>query len=418
MKILQLVPRLPYPPSDGGKIGILGITRGYLRAGHEVRLMGFDADGAEASFAAGLGRELAGYYVEPMPRWKSVASATRSLLSRRPFLREKYWSSSMFDAVCAAYEQWRPDFVHIDHSHMGAYGLELKRRHRDARVYLRAHNVEIAIWRRLKTTAGNAFSRAFYADQARLVRDYERVLFSTLDGVVPLTPVDAERVMLEAPDAAIYTMPAGCELRDAVPLRPGIGEDPRLCFVGFLDWIANRDGITWFVEDVWPRIRARWPNARLDVVGRASTPIRCLADTPGVHYHGYVDDLDAVLRNVDVAVVPLRIGGGMRIKILDFLSRGLPTISTSVGAEGIAHSWHGQHVFELADHADGFLHALELLSEGAARRQALAESGRRFIEHEFDWTALMTRFCRWVEAAGTARVPDEAPPRVGLAGAV
>jgi polysaccharide biosynthesis protein PslH len=395
LKVLQLVPRLPYPPSDGGKIGILGITRGYVRAGHEVRLFGFDSDGARAAFEQGLAPELAGPYVETMPRSKAVRSALRSAVVRRPFLREKYWSDSMWRHVRAAYEAWRPDLVHLDHSHMGAYGLELKRRWPGARVFLRAHNVEFVIWERLRATATNAPARAFYADQARMVRAYERRLFTTLDGVVALTPVDAARVATESPTANVYTMPAGCELQPAVPLRPDIGADLRLGFVGFLDWIANRDGIGWFVDDVWPRIRARWPRATLDVVGRATSPIQSLLGTEGVRYLGYVEDLEAVLRNVDVAVVPLRIGGGMRIKILDFLSRGLPTVATSVGAEGIPAAWNGQRVLELADDPEAFVGVLEKLAADEVYRSALAAAGRRFVAAEYDWRTLMTRFCEW-----------------------
>lgn len=396
VKILQLVPRLPFPPSDGGKIGILGIVRGYVRAGHQVRLLGFDSDHSAAAFERGLAPMLSGHYVERMPAWKPFAAGLGSLATRRPFLREKYWSRSMKHAVFQNCAEWRPDFVHIDHSHMAAYGLAIKERWPDLRVYLRAHNVDFVIWERLHATARNVISRAFYADQARIVRAYERRLFADLDGVVPLTDVDAERVLAEAPSAHTYTMPAGCELQERVPIRDRIADDPRLCFVGLLDWIANRDGIVWFLEEVWPGIRRRWPRAELDVVGRSSTPIRQLTGTPGVTYHGFVERLEPVLARADAAVVPLRIGGGMRIKILDFLSRGIPTISTTVGAEGIPVRWRGQDVLKTADAPAEFVSVLDELCAVDGLRETLAGRGRDFIVAEYDWAVLMDRFCHWV----------------------
>ncbi len=403
MKILQLVPRLPFPPSDGGKIGILGIVHGYVRAGHEVRLLGFDADDSRAEFARELGPLLSGYYVERMPGWKTALAASASIVSRRPYLREKYWSRSMARQVLDSFDRWQPDFVHVDHSHMGAYGLALKQQRPEARVFLRAHNVEYVIWERLQATATNPINGAFYRDQAMMVRAYERRLFSSLDGVVPLTAVDAERVSSAAPSARVYTMPAGCELQESVQLRDRITDDPRLCFVGLLDWIANRDGIVWFIEHVWPLVRSRWPRARLDVIGRATAPIRQLSQTEGVVYHGFVERLETVLSTADCAVVPLRIGGGMRLKILDFLSRGVPVISSSVGAEGIPATWGGKEVFKTADSPADFVRELaELCGSGDLRRD-LSERGRGFVAAEYDWAVLIDRFCRWVAVQSPAR---------------
>lgn len=396
MKILQLVPRLQYPPTDGGKIGILGITLGYIRAGNQVRLVGFDSDGARDAFEQGLGPMLSGFYIEKMPSWKPVVAGLSSVATRRPFLRQKYWSPRMARRVLEIYATWKPDFIHIDHSHMGVYGLLLKEHWPEARVYLRAHNVDFVIWERLRSTATNPISRIFYADQAALVRAFERRLFTCLDGIVPLTSVDAERVSLEAPAVRLYTMAAGCELREQVPLRETIADDPRLCFVGLLDWIANRDGIVWFLEDVWPRIRQRWPRACLDVIGRATRPIRPLFEGNGVTYHGFVDRLEPILSTADFAVVPLRIGGGMRIKILDFLSRGIPTISSSVGAEGIPATWNGREVLKIADTPDDFVRVISQLCATPGLRAELADRGRQFIAEEYDWTVLMDRFCQWV----------------------
>lgn len=394
MKVLQLVPRLPFPADDGGKIGILGIAEGYLRLGCAVHMGGFDQEHRRAAFAAGFGHRLAGYFVEDLSRFDHLRAAVYGLLSNRPFIREKYWSTGFLESLLRAVDDFEPDLVHLDHSHMGSYGLEIQHRYPGLPCIVRAHNVEHTVWDRMADAERRGLQRAALRHYAASVKRFEGELFSAMDGVLAISEVDAQRIRAIAPGARLTIMPAGYPLSSAVTLRPDASLAPRLAFVGYIDWAPNRDGVQWFVSTIWPDIRARWPDATLDVIGRNSgAPLPAAA---GVRYLGFVDDLGQALASVDLAVVPLRIGGGMRVKILDFLSRGLPVVSTAVGAEGIPVEHHGQRVVELAESAGDFVAVAERLLPSLERRAALARAGRQLIEEQFDWTALVRRVLDWV----------------------
>jgi glycosyltransferase involved in cell wall biosynthesis len=198
-------------------------------------------------------------------------------------------------------------------------------------------------------------------------------MFGRFDGVVSISAVDTALIRRQCPSARIHEMPAGYALNEPAPLRPDMLVDPRLCFVGSLDYTANRDGLAWFVAEVWPAIRARFPAASLTVAGRSATAVRFLEDAPGVRYVGFVAN----------------------VKILDLLSRGVPTISTTVGAEGTRTEHGGTKVVALADDAAQFVAQIARLASDAPARFAMAREGRRLIAAQYDWRPLVSGYCDW-----------------------
>ncbi len=395
MRVLQLVPRLPYPPDDGGKIGILGILDAFVGLGHQVRLLGFDEEGQRDAFVAARGSRLDAYAVEGIPAARILAAKARVGLGVGTYLVDKYWSPTLARRLVDEFERWQPDLVHLDHSHMGSYGLHLKARHPHAMICMRAHNVESVIWHRRAQLAPDPLRRAVFARQARLAERAERVLFERLDGVVSISEVDTAMIRAQAPGARVYEMPAGYQLNRQTALRESIDDGPRLCFVGSLDYTANRDGLAWFMDSVWPALRARFPAATLQVAGRSAAAVPFLQGREGVSYHGFVSDVAQITDAADIAVVPLRIGGGIRLKILDFLSRGLPIIATRIGAEGTQVEHAGGDVLRLAEDAAQFVAQVESL-QALETREGMAERGRALIAERYDWQPLVRRYCDWV----------------------
>ena len=184
MKVLQLVPRLPYPPDDGGKIGILGITNGYLALGHQVYMGGFDQEGTRAAFEANLAPHLSGHLVHSLSSFDHRRAALGALALKRPFIRDKYWSRAFFTDCVRIVEQFEPDLVHLDHSHMASYGVALKQRFPELTCVLRAHNVEYTVWQRMAANADNAVKRALLNRMGGAVKRFEGCVFSELDGIL------------------------------------------------------------------------------------------------------------------------------------------------------------------------------------------------------------------------------------------
>jgi glycosyltransferase involved in cell wall biosynthesis len=215
-------------------------------------------------------------------------------------------------------------------------------------------------------------------------------------------------VRAQCPTARVYEMPAGCNLQQPVILRATLADGPRLCFIGSLDYTANVDGLEWFIDAVWPVVLRRLPGATLTVAGKSATTMKFLRGAAGVRYVGYVADVASVTNAADIAVVPLRIGGGMRVKVLDFLSRGLPIVTTAVGSEGIPRIYGGREVYRVADTPTEFANQLVDLSASLVSRQQLADAGRELIAEKYSWQGLVDGFCKWVE--GSVVVPGQPVP--------
>ena len=402
MKILQLVPRLPYPPDDGGKIGIAGILEAFTRLGHVVTLGGFDEENRLAEAVAALRRHASDWFVEDIPVSRVLRSKLLVGLGVAPYVREKYFSPSFARKVLATIESWKPDVLHVDHSHMGSYALLARQRVPGLKFWVRAHNVESTIWERRAAVAGDPVRAAIFKRQAVLVRRFETKLFEAADGVLAISEIDAQRIRDQAPRVHIHEMAAGCDLKASAELRASIADDLRFCFVGSLEYTANTDGLAWFLAEVWPAVRRAYPGATLVVAGRSSSRVRFLESVPGVTYVGFVDDVRTVTDHADLAIVPLRIGGGMRVKVLDFMSRGMPIIATRIGAEGIPSAYCGRPTLRLADTADEYLQQIrELLP--LERRAELARTGRELIEKKYAWTALVDEYCRMIRQTSQPR---------------
>lgn len=396
MKILQLVPRLPYPPDDGGKIGIAGILEAFNRLGHLVTVGGFDEENRLAEAVPALREHAADWFVEDIPSSRVLRSKLLVGLGVAPYVREKYFSTSFARKVLATIEAWKPDVLHVDHSHMGSYALLARQRVPGLKFWVRAHNVESTIWERRAAVAADPLRAAIFKRQAALVRRFETKLFEAADGVLAISEIDAQRIRDQAPHVHIHEMAAGCDLKAHAEPRASIAADPRFCFVGSLEYTANTDGLAWFVAEVWPAIRRAYPGATLVVAGRSSSRVRFLESLPGVRYLGFVDDVRTVTDNADIAVVPLRIGGGMRVKILDFMSRGMPIVATRIGAEGIPSIYRDRPTLRLADTADEYLRQIhELLP--LQQRVQLAGTSRELIEKKYAWTALVGEYCRLIQ---------------------
>jgi glycosyltransferase involved in cell wall biosynthesis len=166
--------------------------------------------------------------------------------------------------------------------------------------------------------------------------------------------------------------------------------NPRnLVFIGSMDWLPNVDGVTYFAHDILPRIRHAEPDVTFTIVGRAPTPaVQQLAQIPGVQVTGRVEDIRPYLAEAAVNVVPLRIGGGTRLKIFEAMAAGRASISTRVGAEGLP-TQDGRHLL-LADDPDAFANAVVTLLRQPSKRQAIETEARALVTRQYDWSVAAT----------------------------
>ncbi len=250
-------------------------------------------------------------------------------------------------------------------------------------VVLFEHNVEHVIWKRLAQTPGPAWRRALLELEWRKMRRFEAAACTRATLTLAVSEADRTLLAATAPGARVAAVETGVDIAYFAP--NGWHEKPAtIVFTGSLDWYPNEDAVLHFVNEILPRVRAEVDAARFVVVGRhPSLKLREAAEAAGAIVTGTVDDVRPYLAEAAVCVVPLRIGGGTRLKIFEALAMAKPVVSTTIGAEGLPVT-SGEHLV-LADGAEDFARAVVALLRDPARRRALAEAGRALVEERFSW---------------------------------
>ena len=279
-------------------------------------------------------------------------------------------------------------------------------------IVLFEHNVEYMIWKRLRDTAPSTWRRTLLEVEWRKMRRYEARACVRTAGVITVSELDRRLLAAAAPGARLTSIPTGV---DTIYFAPnGTAEHPgRLVFTGSMDWYPNEDAILYFVDAILPDIRREVPHVSLEVVGRnPSDRLQAAASSVGVHVTGIVEDVRPHVRAAEVYIVPLRVGGGTRLKIFEAMAMRKAVVSTTVGAEGLPLR-PGQHFLQ-ADKPAEFAQAVVALLRDRARREDLAQAGRRLVEERFSWSQVAREFesaCREVTTRthrrGHAPVPRE-----------
>lgn len=396
MNLLQLTHRLPWPPIDGGKKGTLGFVDGYRRHPavdrHDLVCM---CPVEEADWAREWRPDGTTLAVDLMDARNSAARVlANTLFSSAPFNMAKYRRAPFARLVEAAIRATPPDVVHFDSLHTAHYAHLVGRLAPKALKVLRCHNAEHVIMERLAESQANPLKRALVGVQAARLKAYEARALDDFDLILAITEADAARFRAMNPrcGARMIVLPAGADLPDALPAAPPMvlpeGAGPlRMVHIAAMDWLPNQEALRWLLREVLPRLDRLGVAYRLDVIGK-NMPREFLDwRQPGVTVHGFVRDLAPLTASARLALVPLQVGGGMRVKILDYWAMGIPVLATRVGAEGLT-DYH-EPVVALADTPDDFAAAVARLAAHPAERAALRGAAFDKVSAHYGWPALV-----------------------------
>lgn len=387
MRILWITTVLPDPPDSGGKIVTSQLVRGLANRGHEITLFALASEAPKrptpisSSSSSSLG-ELAEVHLFGLDFQRaSPFQMTRHLFLRRPYVISKYWHEEAWRAIRRLLEDRSFDVVHLDHLHTVPYGIRARREFRIP-IALTAHNVETVLWEQLGRIERDPVKRAYFRRQAKRMRAYESSVLPHLDAIAVLSAADAGRMKELQPEARVIVLPPAADLEFEYDRPLEAPEEPAsVAFVGAMDWLPNIDGAIWFSHRVWPQVRAAVKGAKLYLVGRNPLrSVRRLADRD-VIVTGWVEDVREFVARAQVVVAPLRVGSGVRIKILNALAMGKAVVSTPIGAEGL-DVIDGEHLW-LADSEESFTPKVIGLLSDPVRRGRLGEAGRRLIRERY-----------------------------------
>lgn len=319
--------------------------------------------------------------IAPRGSPRFFAQLAANLVSPLPLAVARYRSNIMRSQIARLIETEHYDAVVADFLSITPNFDDL------SKCVLFQHNVESMIWRRHAEHAASPQRRIYFRSQARRMERYERAVCRAVRRVISVSPADSQMMRESFGVERIDDVPTGVDV-DYFRRPPNPPPTSDLVFVGAMDWLPNIDGALWFMAEVFPLIRAARPATTITFAGRNPSPeIRGLA---GVHVTGTVPDVRPYLWGASVSIVPLRIGGGTRLKIYEAMAAGVPVVSTRVGAEGLAVT--DGHDIRLADDAESFArNVLQLLDNPAERKVTFAD--------QFSWESVTERFEQILEAS-------------------
>jgi glycosyltransferase involved in cell wall biosynthesis len=387
MKILWINPNLLHPTTNGGRIRTLEMLR-QLHLRHEIHYVAFEGP----SNQEGLRRsaEYASHVDQVKrraPHRYSLAFAGQlatGLFSPLPVAIGRYRSPELQRLLERLLRQGSYDSVVCDFLAATASMPDL------GRAVLLQHNVETIIWRRHAQHARNPVAGFYLRLQAERMLRYERDVCRASRRVVAVSPVDAGNMRSLFGISDVPDVPTGVDMDYFAP-PPQLQPVSDIVFLGSMDWLPNIDGVRYFCSEILPLIRRRLARCSLTIAGRMPPlEIRALAEEdPFIRVTGTVDDIRPYLWGSVVSVVPLRIGGGTRLKIYESMAAGVPVVSTSVGAEGLVFN-NGSNIL-IADDPGAFAEACIELLQDAPRRRALAAAARDMVASGFSWERVTDR---------------------------
>ena len=399
LHILWIKTELLHPVDKGGRIRTYQMLRALARQ-HRLTYVALD-DGTAAPDAVARATEYC-ERVEVVPFTPPAKGSAafygalvRNLASPLPYAVARYEVPALRERLRALVAQGDVDVVVCDFL---APSINVPD-DLGVPVVLFQHNVEAMIWQRHAEVAGSALKKAYMAAQWRRMRAFEAAECRRFDSVVAVSAQDADYFRTEYGVTRTADVPTGVDTEFFVPADPALRRDGAMVFVGSMDWLPNEDGILWFAETMFPRIRAQVPHATLSIVGRNPTAkVQALHDpASGVTVTGSVPDVRPHLAAASLCIVPLRVGGGTRLKIYEGMAMALPTVSTTIGAEGLPVV-DGEHLL-IGDDPAAFADRCVTLLRDPSRAVRMGASADAFVRANFGWDGVARRFAELCAAA-------------------
>lgn len=396
MKILQLTNKPPFPEKDGGSIAALSLTKGLAMNGHQVTVLSMSTlkHPLKPGDLPDELKQLAKFHLAEVPAAISIPGALCNLLfSRKPYHVDRFSSGHFASVLTRLLKEENYDVVQLEGLYLCSY-IPVIRKHSNARIAYRAHNLEHEIWQR---SAGHStgFRKWYLRNLASRIRRYETGCLNQYDLLIPITERDESMLNRLGNRKPSFVVPAGINFSRMTP-----GTSPcealSLFHLGSLEWYPNQEGLLWFVDHCWGHLRDRIPGIRFSVAGRGAPDwlIHRLS-RDGILFDGEVENAFAYMNSKAVMIVPLLSGSGMRVKIIEGMALGKAIVSTTTGAEGIDVE-HGKNIL-IADQPMAFVEQIQYLFSDHNRIIQLGEEAKSFIRENYDFCAIARRLAQFYQ---------------------
>jgi len=387
VKILRICQETPFPPTDGVRIEPYFVTKLLASRGHKVTLVCFQSGDRDVMPL----RNYCELYTVPSSGRNTALHFLWGAVEGYPVNYIKYRDKRLLAIVAGLLQGEHFDVVVVDYSALGWFALQIKRQFPSTRVVTRWLNYDTLIWERWTGSQHNSVKRLLGRIQTAFVRRLENELASVSDLCLVVGARDAELIQEMAPTANVEFLPAGVDIDhyafQSLPARRDL-----LFMASSFKWHANHDAVAWLHGEIMPRIWARHPGTVLHITGADHTPeMRKWGSDGRVVLTGFVPDEREVAALCSILVVPMRLGAGIKLKILTALAMGKAVVTTSHGAEGVAGLEENTNCL-IGDSSGDFADAVIRVLDDIPLQQRLATNGRRLVCERYDWEVIVGQF--------------------------
>ncbi|HWZ15224.1 MAG TPA: glycosyltransferase family 4 protein [Mucilaginibacter sp.] len=383
MRILILTHRVPFPQNGGYPIVVCNTIRSLVNLGHEVSLVALNPkrnhhENSEED------KELLSkinYRAFNININVSVIDVAINLFSKTSFNINKYYNAEFEKRLIIELKKTSYDVIQFEGLMMSLY-VSAVRKHSKAKLIYRAHNIENQIWQRLSQQKSDPFKKSYLRMHAKRIKNYELEQLNNFDGIAVFTEQDKSTLLDYGTKIPIEILPVGIDLNRYKP-DLSLTEIPSLFFLGSLDWLPNREGIEWFLDNFRQDLTDGELPVRFYVAGNDIPERFDDYEVLGkIFIQGEVDDALEFVNSKSIMVVPLLSGGGMRVKIVEGMAMQKCIISTSLGAEGINFT-DGENIL-IANNRDEFFDAIRLCITDEEHCKTIGANARKLIEQQYN----------------------------------
>jgi glycosyltransferase involved in cell wall biosynthesis len=393
MKFLFLCNKSPWPAHEGGPIAMNSLIQGLLNEGHQVKILAVNSDKYNVresdipiEFLNKTGIELIHLNLNINP-----LHAFFNLFTSKSYHVQRFISKAFDKRLTAVLQQEVFDVIQFETVFMAPY-LGTVRKYSQARVILRAHNIEHLIWERLAKSTVNPIKKWYLQHLSNTLKQYELNIINTVDGIAAITKSDADYFKKHT-EKPVTDIPFGIDLNKYKPCGNSPAS-PSLFHLGSMNWIPNIEGIKWFIDKVWPIITRQHPDLKLYLAGRYMPEWLLKTHVHNIEIVGEVADAKQFICSKSIAIVPLLSGSGIRIKIIEAMALGRAVVSTSIGAEGI--NVRNEIDLLLANEPEAFARAVHQLVTNPRLTAEMGANARIGIEGNYDNRMIVGKYCEWI----------------------
>ncbi len=378
MKVLLIAHKNPFPPNDGGSMGIYTMIQGLLLNKIELTVLLMNP--------LKLYKQLDNRWIPTeIKTIKAVTINTNvkilpaffNLFTRQSYFVTRFSDKTFEKTLIEFLQQQQYDIIQLESIFSAVY-LPIIKKHSTAKIILSAHNVEYQIWERMAQHESNPVKKWYLKLQAQRLKQFETRLFNQVDGITAVTELDKQHIASFAPQTPVVVTPNGMDMQSFTVMPFEQQDLNTIFFLGSLDWMPNQQGIVWFLERVWYQILEQCPDVKLIIAGKNIPDWLMSRKERNVRFYSNVLDTRELYDSYAITIVPLLAGSGIRVRIIEGMAYGKCIVSTNIGAEGIPYENNKNIV--IADTSENFANAIVHLLKSPEKVKHIQYNARQTAE--------------------------------------